>query len=82
MGRCEEAAMIEYMLACRKRQNDQKVQALKKSLVSGKYIEFYIKNIRRKIILNFLGFSVNALSNESKYVQEYIGLLEKTLNKN
>lgn len=35
LGRCEEAAMVEFTIACRKQQNDQKAQALKKCLFSG-----------------------------------------------
>ncbi|KAI1713721.1 dnaJ domain-containing protein [Ditylenchus destructor] len=35
LGRCEEAAMVEFSQACKKRQPDQKMQALKKCLISG-----------------------------------------------
>lgn len=35
LGRSDEAAMLEFSLACKKRQPEAKVQALKKCLVSG-----------------------------------------------
>uniref|UniRef100_A0A915ECV5 Vps16 C-terminal domain-containing protein n=1 Tax=Ditylenchus dipsaci TaxID=166011 RepID=A0A915ECV5_9BILA len=35
LGRCDEAAMVEFSLACRKRQPEQRAQALRKCLVSG-----------------------------------------------
>ncbi|KAE9552601.1 hypothetical protein FO519_004183 [Halicephalobus sp. NKZ332] len=35
LGRSHEAAMLEFSIACKKRQSEAKVQALKKCLVSG-----------------------------------------------
>ena len=35
LGKSDEAAMVEFMLASKKRQPDARIQALKKSLISG-----------------------------------------------
>jgi hypothetical protein len=35
IGRTDDAAMMEYSIACRKRSPDGKLQALKKTLISG-----------------------------------------------
>ena len=56
MGRTDEAAMVEFVVASRKRQPEAKIHALRKCLISG--------------------LSDPTLSNEAKFVEEYITLLE------
>lgn len=56
MGKTDEAAMVEFAVASKKRQPEARIQALKKCLISG--------------------LSDPTLSNEAKFVEEYINLLE------
>uniref|UniRef100_A0A914QEC6 Uncharacterized protein n=1 Tax=Panagrolaimus davidi TaxID=227884 RepID=A0A914QEC6_9BILA len=59
LGKNDEAAMVEFMLASKKRQSDTKIQALKKCLISGftdpmlsaenGYVKDYINLLERQI---------------------------------